>query len=94
MAKIYGAAARSILLQHQALGDFGAQGVEWIDESYDDLVTEEDRVVRASFGIFQVKVWDVVTRFSGPTDPIPDPADQPGSNWPTADIVNVVVKPI
>lgn len=85
LAKVYAAAGRKILLDRQSIGGV-AQGVEWVDHNNDELVTEDERTVRASYDIFRVKVWDVVTRFSGPLAP-PDPADQPGSNWPTADIV-------
>lgn len=87
IAKIYGAAARALLLQNASLGTF-AQGVEWVDESYDDLVTEEERTIRACYNVFRVKVWDIVTKGAGPVAPA-NPATQPGSTWPTANIVKI-----
>lgn len=87
MAKIYGAAGRKILLDKQSIGGI-ARGVEWVDHNNDELVTEDERTIRASYDIFRVKVWDVVTRFSGPLAPA-DPVNQPGSNWPTANIVKI-----
>lgn len=87
MAKIYGAAGRKILLDRPSIGGV-AQGVEWVDHNNDELVTEDERTVRASYDIFRVRVWDVVTRFSGPIAPA-DPVVQPGSNWPSANIVHI-----
>lgn len=87
LAKVYGAAARAILLQNSSLGGI-SQGTEWIDESYDELVTEDDRVVRACYLIFRFNVWNVVTKNAGPPPPA-DPAAQPGSNWPTANLVQI-----
>jgi hypothetical protein len=91
LATIYGAAARAIMLHHSSLGGF-ANGVEWIDESYDDLVNEEERTIRACYNIYRVLVWDVTTKGVGPAAPTaPNPATQPGSDWPTADIIGIAI---
>lgn len=87
LSKVYGAASRAILLQHGSLGG-SAEGVEWEDESYDDLVDDEERTVRACYEMFRVFKYDIVTKGGGPSDPIaPDPVTQPGSTWPTAETV-------
>jgi hypothetical protein len=86
LAKLYGAAARKVLIDKKSLGGF-VQSTEWVDESYDDLVTEEERTIRACYLIFRVYKWGVATE-GGPPEPIPpDPATQPGSTWPEANTV-------
>lgn len=87
LAKVYGAAGRKILLTHQSLGGV-TQKVVWVDESYDDLVVEDDRTVRATYLIFRVLKGDIVTEYAGPAAPA-NPATQPGSTWPTANIVKI-----
>jgi hypothetical protein len=89
VAKVYGAACRGVLLgSHSSLGGF-ATGLEWVDESYDDLVTEEERTIRACYDIFRVHKTGIVTRGVGPTTLPNDPASQPGSTWPTANTVKI-----
>lgn len=92
MATIYAAAGRALLLQHTSLGGV-AHGIEWIDESYDDLVTEENRTIRAAYNIYRVSIWDVVKKGAGPVAPTtpPDPENLPGSNWPTAETIEIAV---
>lgn len=95
LSKLYAAAARAILLHNpglkDALGNPRAIGTEWVDESYDDtIVSEEDKTVKAAYVLFRVKVDNVVSRWTGPITP-PDPAILPGSQWPTADIVDTKV---
>lgn len=91
LAKTYAAAGRAILLHRQGLGGV-AQKVVWVDESYDDLVTEDDRSVRACYLTFRVLGYGVVSEYVGPAAPDPDPtepANQPGSTWPTANVVKI-----
>jgi hypothetical protein len=88
LAKVYGAAGRAILLHYPSLGGI-CEGVEWADESYDDLVSEEERTIRACYSIYRVKVGNLVTRYAGPSDPIPDPVTQPGSQTTVANIVTI-----
>jgi hypothetical protein len=97
IAKVYAACARAILLQKQGLdGSWAFGGVEWIDENFSDIPTaERERTIRSAQVIFRVWVDELVTRNAGPAHPAePDPASQPGSDWPdveTADVtVNVV----
>jgi len=84
---VYGAAIRALLLQKPDIGG-NAAGVEWVDEIYDDLPTDDQaRSLRSARLVFRVLVDDVVTSWGGPAEPDdPDPA-MPGSQWPTADDV-------
>lgn len=89
LAKVYGAAARWIVLNKGSLGGF-ASGVEWEDESYDDLVSEDARVVRACYNLYRVAVDGVVQKGVGPPTPtVPDPTTQPGSQWPDIELVDI-----
>lgn len=87
LAKLYGAAGRLILLHKQSLGGFASK-VHWVDESYDDLVDDDERTIRACYGVYRVLVEGIATEYAGPAAPA-DPANQPGSTWPTADIVQI-----
>lgn len=89
LARVYGAAGRKILLDRQSIGGV-AHAVQWVDHSNDDLVTEDERTIRASYDIFRVHIWNVVTRGAGPAAPaVPNAATQPGSQWPTANTVKI-----
>jgi hypothetical protein len=96
LVRAYTAIARTIILQHQSLGGF-SDGVNWLDESYDDNFRFEDtETIGAGQAVFEVEVAGVVNRFGGPAlyqqpEPDPDPDTQPGSNWPTADTVTATV---
>lgn len=89
---IYSAAVRGVMIQK---GGTVSQGVEWADETYDDVPTDDDqsRTLRAARLIFRVYIDDVVQSWGGPAEPAePDPDVQPGSEWPTADTVEVVTR--
>jgi len=95
LAKVYGAAARAILMQKSYISDdWEFAGVDLVDESYDDIPDmEQARTMRAVQIITRVRVENVVTIYGGPQYPIPpDPETQPGSDWPTADTVDVTIK--
>jgi hypothetical protein len=88
LAKLYVAAMRAAILQHQSLEGF-ASGIEWLDENYDDLPSIDDRSLGAGQAIFAVQVDGFARRWNGPktpqdppdpdTDPLPtDPYVQPG----------------
>jgi hypothetical protein len=81
LVRWYGAIIRAIMLQKQSFGG-NADGSSWLDESYDDNFNfTDDQTISAGQVIFDVEVANVITRFAGPTDPIPDPDTQPGSQW-------------
>lgn len=81
LAGIYVAAIRSILVQHPTLGDVAA-GVEWLEESYDDLGTpagsspREDQLA-AGRVLVAVTMREVVDPYAGPAVPPVDPYVEP-----------------
>src|SRR4051812_27844406 len=58
LSKLYVAAVRTCLVQQQSLGGF-ASGVDWMDETYDDLPSEDWRSLGAGQAIFAVHVADL-----------------------------------
>lgn len=69
LSSIYGAAVRSILLDHQNINGV-ASGVTYVDENYDDLPTStEIQKLRAVSVWFAVNIDNVAKRSAGPQDP-------------------------
>src|SRR5262245_28967569 len=95
LAKLYIAALRTCILQHQSLEGFAA-GVEWLDENYDDLPSIDTRSLGAGQAIFAVEVADVSRRWGGPVTPSepPTPDTVPLPTDPTVDDVAVEVQRI
>jgi hypothetical protein len=92
LVRVYTAICRTIMLQKQSFGGF-ANGSAWVDESYDDDFPFPDgQTISAGQVIFEVWVAGVVNRFGGPAAD-PDPATQPGSEWPLAETVTATVEP-
>lgn len=89
LSKVYGSAARAILLQKQ-VGDL-SDDVQWVDESYDDIPDDDQsRTIRSAQVIFRVHVDGIVSDQGGPAYPIPpDPDNQPGSDWPEFQTVKI-----
>lgn len=73
--KAYGAAVRACLLQQSALGDFGADGIVWLGESYDELPMEDSRTLIGGRLSFTLDVDDVVTKLAGPVQTTTPPVD-------------------
>lgn len=96
LAGIYVAAIRSILVQHPTLGDVAA-GIEWLEESYDDLGTpagsspREDQLA-AGRVLVAVTMREVVDPFAGPAEPPDDPYEVP-DGLVTVASADVVVDP-
>jgi hypothetical protein len=73
MSKIYGAAARAIMLQHQDINGTAIR-VDWLDETYDDLPIEDQlQQYRAAGVYFAVEVENVTDKYRGPSEPDADP---------------------
>lgn len=73
--KMYGAAARGILVQNQSV-DGLAIAVYWLDEKYDDLPIENQHAnYKAANIFFGIEVESAVNRWLGPEEP--DEAPQP-----------------
>jgi hypothetical protein len=91
LAKIYGAAVRSILLQKPGLdASWDFNGIVYVDESYDDVPDpEQERTMRAARLVFRIAINNVVTKWAGPDEP--DPEDLPGSQWPTVETAEATV---
>jgi len=87
LARFYAAVTRAILIQHASL-DGHVNGLEWRDESYDDIEDDADvsRVLAAGSNYFAVDVPNVVTWGAGPKTVEPPTSDTdpwPGeTRWP------------
>jgi hypothetical protein len=91
LVRQYGNIIRAIMLQKQSFGG-NANGSVWLDESYNDtFVFTDDLTISAGQVVFQVEVSEAVNRFAGPVGS-PDPDTQPGSQWHTADTVDIDVE--
>jgi hypothetical protein len=91
LSKVYIAAARAILLQKSSLGGVSS-GMEWVDESYDEITEDVDRSMAAGMALFEVEMESVINRWAGPAVPNPpDPDDLPGSDWYIAEKVIVTI---
>lgn len=90
LAKVYGAAARAILMQKSFFDEsWEFNGVELTDESYDDVPDiEQARTMRAVQIVTRVRVENVGTMYGGP----PVPATPPGTQWPEVDAVYVDIE--
>jgi hypothetical protein len=92
VAKLYVAALRTCLVQQRSLGGFAA-GVEWLDETYDDLPSDDARSLGAGQAIFTIEVSDISRRYAGPKEP-PEPDIDPDPDDPDATDVAVSVVPL
>jgi hypothetical protein len=90
-ARIYVAACRAALAQRQSLDGFDSDGIDWLDESYDDLTVDDARSLGWGIAHFSVAVDDVLTTFAGPTTPDEPlaPDTDPWPDDPTAELVEV-----
>jgi hypothetical protein len=93
LAKLYVCALRTCLIQQRSLGGF-ASGTEWLDETYDDLPSEDSRSLGAGQAIFAVEVDAVAQRYHGPLLDTPQPPYDPVPGDPLADPVDVDLQPI
>ena len=91
VAKLYCAALRTCLIQHESLGGVAA-GLTWLDENYDDLPSIDTRSLGAGQAIFAVEVRDISRRWNGPQEPPADPL-APIEDDPYATSVATAVRP-
>jgi hypothetical protein len=82
LARFYAAMVRAILLQHSSLDSQRIGGIEWRDESYDDINDDADvsRVIAAGTNYFRIEVTDIVTWGAGPKLIVPPTSA--GDPWP------------
>lgn len=91
LAKVYEAVVRTILLQHQDLGDgekYG--GVDWQTSRYNMMPPVEGRTLAAGQAVFEVDCRDVVTENIGPIVVPADPYD-PDPTLPTVQTQELTV---
>lgn len=92
LARFYAAMTRAIIIQHSSLDSPLVRGLEWRDESYDDIQDDADlaRALAAGSNYFRITVEDIVTWGAGPKTVAPQtPAgdDTPReSRWPAPPI--------
>lgn len=87
LVRLYTMAARLIMLNKQSLGGF-TNGINWIDESYDDRFPFTDsETTSAGQVLFEVEVPDMVSRGAGPATPDVPPLTQ----WGIAEEVDIDV---
>jgi hypothetical protein len=67
LAKTYIAAIRALLIQHPTLGGY-AQGLDWIDENYDELEIDDHRTLAAATATFNVEITSVTSTYGSPTE--------------------------
>jgi len=93
LAKLYCAALRAAIIQHQSLEGFAA-GIEWLDENYDDLPFDDTRSLGAGQAVFAVEIDGITRRYNGPKTPAepPDPDYSPLPEDPYATDVQVTVQ--
>jgi hypothetical protein len=98
MVRMNAGIAKLIMLQKQSLGGF-ADGTTILDESFDDnFPFVDNQTISAGQVVFEVEIAGAFNRFGGPTTgavtpvAVPDPATQPGSEWPLVETVNATVE--
>jgi hypothetical protein len=106
LVELYTAAVRSAMLQHPSLAQWDeaqekyvpfALGVEWLDESYDELGFNDSRTIAAGVVSLIVEVDRVLDSFGGPVHPPPPPDPPPGvttdpGDWGIVEAVTVTTE--
>lgn len=87
VAQMYATAISGCLLAKGSLGGF-AEGVDWEDESNDEVAHEKVRTLAASRSVFTVEVDGMRRRGGGPLEPPEDPYAAP-AEWPPVTSVEV-----
>lgn len=87
VSKMYAAAARAAVLQHGSLGRDEVMGVDWQDESYDDLPFDDVRTLGIATVLFRVEVRGVLDTGGGLPEPPDDPEDPPEGYPPTEEVI-------
>jgi len=93
LAKVYGAAVRSILSQKGWLDEsWEFNGTEILDETYGEVPDiEQARTMRSAQVIARTQVMDMWNLRGGPASPA-DPDTQPGSQWPEVESVFTTIQ--
>ena len=86
LAMIYAAAVRGAMLQRRSLGE-DLQCTDWLDESYDDVPSEQRRSLVSASNVFAVERSRILSVQEGPLDPesVPD-------EWPTISAAELAIE--
>jgi hypothetical protein len=94
--ELYVAAIRALVLQHQSLPYLDtalgkvvtgiADGIDWLDESYDEVDEQDSRTLGAGQISLAVQVSDVLNVHLGITEPSTDPTDLEPVQVTSADV--------
>lgn len=79
MARRYGAAIHTAVMQHQSLDTTYIEGIEWADERFTDFLSAEQETCASATEIFNITVKGLFNMFGGPgvANPLPEPAVYP-----------------
>jgi hypothetical protein len=96
LAKRWGSIIAQIMLQADQESEY-LEGVEWLDEGYDDVPPQEQRSLGSFRLVFAVEYRNVLNANVGPAspDPLPDPVNNGYPDWgqlPDTDHVHVEVQ--
>jgi hypothetical protein len=85
MARRYGAAIHSAVLQKPSLETDYIIGVEWADERFTDFLNADQETVASATEIFNVTIAGLFDAHKGPgpkyPDPLPEPATAPNEEY-------------
>lgn len=95
LAKRWGAAIRWAMLQY-SLDNTAVEGIDWLDEGYDDVPSELQRSLSSARLVFRIEYHSVMNSNSGPglPTPIADPVNNDYPDWgilPDIDHVHTTV---
>lgn len=86
VARRYGAAVHTAIMQRPGLEVDYIEGVEWADERFTDFLNANQDTVASATEIFNITCKGVMSAFDGPgpdfPDPLPEPATSPGDTYP------------
>lgn len=91
LARLYGAAIAAILVQKPSLGGV-ANGLQWADESYDDIPADSARSLACVIEGFIVDMPAVLDSQAGPLVP-DEEANEEGPEWPQVQTTDVELQP-
>jgi len=89
LAGYYGAAVRACLMHHSDLEGFGANGLTYVGEDYDETEPNARRTLGGARVRFVVDIPNIVAASAGPTGTPPDDPNVPIA--PDVDVADVLV---
>jgi hypothetical protein len=79
LGRVYASAAMMAMMQHPALGDFGAESVRWVDLQQFPITRglEAERNLMAVAAMYEIVVSGIVDRNAGVAKPLAEPDKAP-----------------